>query len=1097
MADRYTELFLDEASEHIEDLNQNLLRLERDGSDPETINEIFRSAHTLKSSAAFVGLDSLSALAHHMEDLFQKVRENSLDVTTDVVNLFFRCLDRIKAAVAIVAAGGKPDDSFEELIHELSAIAGSQAGGSPTAGIATPVSDAPDTESSMVDERRDGETELEPLHSKPNAESPTATDTREYFIALSDEELAELGKEAGRGKVFDGHVELDAEAPMRNMRLLLLLINLRKIGNVYRTSPPEADLESGVYEGNSMGFVFYGATSREEILKVCQVDMVEEVHLNERATPRAGDDGAVAKKQSTGITTDETVIKTRNIKVSSEKIDYLLNSVGELVITNSGLQKIYEDLSEEVGDSHALGELKSKIDQAARIARDLQSGIMKTRMIPVGLAFHRFPRPIRDLALNLGKEVDLVFQGEDTELDKNIIDAINDPLLHLLRNALDHGIEPPDERESKGKDRTATLLLNAYQSGNNIYVEIKDDGRGLNRKAIVEKGIKTGLIESSESMSDEEVYNLIFHPGFSTATEVTDLSGRGVGMNVVRKMVQEFKGSIQVQNNPGAGCSFLLSFPLTLAIISAILVQIRGEEYAFPLSDVVETIRLSQADITTLQGKDIINLRGEILPVFRLRELMGLPLDGQDEEEFPVVIANVAGRKVGYIVDAMAGKKEIVIKSLEQNYKSIRGLIGACLMGDGSIVMVLDVHGLLDLATGLKARRRKLEEAGEQAFEGVHATDQYNDRVRKITWTGRRRRVVKKVEQDVSATAQLTAANVETEKEAQLTGAVAASTSVVATNAQAAGGGFSEEQSGLPVSEDPGDPSLSSRAEKTEAHPSVADIIPADSLIWAPAEIFEDPNDVAASDSPDSAGTEKGPAGEDSDGVSRAIEEFEKEQSDRRKSAREIYGGSQTPNRELSEEEYNKLYSVINTGMINAGLVLSQLLGVTVEVAVPEFTTVDYSELSQYVPGNRLICVALETEGDFYAVLLLVFDEKTGYEAAGELMGLPVEERKADSMSREDLQSVLNELTNIVGASILNELANKTSLSITPTVPEFMMGSVDDLLGFVQQKGQPELDSKLIYISTDFFRDDTELLGRLFMLPSRPNLVDLITRLPD
>ncbi|MCB1139730.1 MAG: chemotaxis protein CheW [Leptospiraceae bacterium] len=1075
MADRYTELFLDEASEHIEDLNQNLLRLERDGFDQETINEIFRSAHTLKSSAAFVGLDSLSSLAHHMEDLFQKVKDGDLKVSTDVVNLFFRCLDRIKAAVAVVADGGKPDDRFQDLLEELETYV---VADSPAASSPAPTASEP------------GAAVTAPALTSIS----TAPESKQHFIELSESELPDLADKAGKQTVFDGHVVLDREAPMRNMRMLLLLMNLRKIGQVYRTNPPEADLESGAYEGNTMDFIFYGDAKKDTVLKVSQVDMVEEVYLNERSLPQKGETQEVhqARTASRALNTDETVIKTRNIKVSSEKIDYLLNSVGELVITNSGLQKIYEDLTREIGESHALGELKSKIDQAARIARDLQSGIMKTRMIPVGLAFHRFPRPVRDLALSLGKEVDLVFQGEDTELDKNIIDALNDPLLHLLRNALDHGIEKPAEREEKGKNPTATLLLNAFQSGNNIYVEIKDDGRGMNRKAIAEKAVALGLIDNTETMSDEEVYNLIFHPGFSTAREVTDVSGRGVGMNVVRKMVQEFKGSIQVQNNPGAGCSFILSFPLTLAIISAILVRIRGEEYAFPLSDVVETIRLTQSDITTLQGKDIINLRGEILPVFRLRELMGLPLDGEEEEEFPVVIANVAGRKVGYIVDGMAGKKEIVIKSLEQNYKSIRGLIGACLMGDGSIVMVLDVHGLLDLATRIQSRRRAQEEVGQRAFEGVHATDGYNERVRSIAWSGRRRRGARS-ESDAK---EVTIASVA----AQSNGSQANGSAPVAGSAS-----LSVEQAG---------PSGTSHLSTASSDSGSAGTLQSVTIFGqedsGSSKTLDGPQNAAGSAATDLASDATARGGnadggnrssvellsdEDSEGISQALQEFEKEKADRIRTAKEIYGGRESHGRDLSEDEYNKLYSVINTGMINAGLVLSQLLGVTVEVAVPEFTTVEYSDLTKYVPGERLISVALETEGDFYAMLLLVFDETTGYEAAGELMGVPEGQRKQDSMSVEDVESVLNELTNIVGSSILNELANKTSMAITPTVPLFMSGSVQDLLKIVQEKSHPEMDSRLIYISTDFFREDTELLGRLFMLPSRPNLVELVSRL--
>ena len=335
MADRYTELFLDEASEHIEDLNQNLLRLERDGFDPETINEIFRSAHTLKSSAAFVGLDSLSSLAHHMEDLFQNVKDGTLQVTTDVVNLFFRCLDRIKAAVAVVADGGKPDDNFQDLIEELS----SHVSSAPAVEKKTTVAASEATSESSQPPQVEAQT------SSVQASTAEAS-ARDHFIQLSDDDLSDLAEKAGKQTVFDGHVVLDPEAPMRNMRLLLLLINLRKIGTVYRTNPVENELETGAYEGHTMDFIFFGDVKRDAVLKVSQVDMVEEVYLNERSLPRKGETKEIHEARTAAApVSDETIIKTRNIKVSSEKIDYLLNSVGELVITNSGLQKIYEDLS--------------------------------------------------------------------------------------------------------------------------------------------------------------------------------------------------------------------------------------------------------------------------------------------------------------------------------------------------------------------------------------------------------------------------------------------------------------------------------------------------------------------------------------------------------------------------------------------------------------------------------------------------------------------------------------------------------------------------------------------------------------------------------
>ena len=1025
--ERYTELFLDEAAEHIENLNTNLLLLEKDHSDPEIINEIFRSAHTLKSSAAFVGLDALSRLAHKMEDLFQKVREGSISVNTDLVNLLFASLDRIKQAVAVIQAGNMPDDSYSDLLAQIEQFQGA---------------DKPAASSGQ-------------LASKPEAERPSASVTLDEqesvkeaplrSIQLTGDQQTELARAAGKKPIYHGYVSIDEDAPMKNMRFLLLLNKLARIGSVYLSEPSAKALEEGA-SVNHLLFIYYGDEKKENLFKTCQVDMVEEVHLTElevngdQQHPTA--QMAVDRKIDVGM--QDTHLKTRNIKVSSEKIDYLLNNVGELVITNSGLLKIYEDLLGEFGESTLLGELKSRIDQAGRIARDLQTGIMKTRMIPIGIVFQRFNRPIRDLALSLGKDVELHIEGEDTELDKNIIDALNDPLLHLIRNALDHGIESREERVRAGKDAIGHVTLKAYQSGNSIYVEIRDDGRGLNRQKILEKAIQQGLLTAGSSPSDDEIYSMIFLPGFSTATQVSNLSGRGVGMNVVRKMVGEFKGTVQIQNTPGQGSAFILTFPLTLAIISAILVRIKDEDYAFPLSDVVETIRITKSEITRLQGKSIINLRNEIVPVFRLGQLMGIP-DGGEDEEFPVVIASVSDRKIGYIVDQMIGKKEIVIKSLEQNYRRVDGLIGACLMGDGSIVMVLDVHSLMEIANRTHA-------VGEETRPELvlNAIRHYNDRVKELAWSGRKlRRREQPPKNDVhpdSGSAALPEVRATSEPVRE---------PVIGEGEQTVT--YTPEPVKMPVIPE-------TSAQRDEG-----------STVLTRLE-----------QTPDLVSDEQ---------VQKSIQSFQHEKEERMDQGLRIFSPSATQAEDLDEADYNRLYSVINTGMINGGLVLSQLLGVTVEVTVPEFQTIHYGDLQTYLPDTDLIGVFLETEGDFYALLMLVFDEETGYNAAGELMGISVQDRNKRSMNIEDVQSVLSELTNIVGSSLLNEMANRTSLAITPTVPHFVHGKAADLLNYIDAKENPDRDSRFIYISTDFLREDTELLGRMFMLPNRPELMDLVKRI--
>ena len=1024
--DRYTELFLEEATEHIEELNQNLLTLERDGFDPEVINEIFRTAHTLKSSAAFVGLDRLSETAHHMEDLLQIIKDGGMEVTTHLVNVFFQCLDRIKRVINLVAQGEKSEDDFQDIISELVKLS-DQA--SPESAPAAPQTPAPVEGAEKKSETNAGQS---------GEESAEIADEMTTALALTPQEDIELRKVAEKQPIYDGVVKLDPEAPMRSVRFILLMENLKRAGAVFKCEPPEEELEGDI-PSPVFRFIFYGEISREDLLKLCQVDMVEDVFLTNHHSPaELAVAGQTQSNSAVERPAEESRMQTRNIKVSADKIDYLMNNVGELVITNSGLQKIYEDLFGVYGDNHLLSELKSKIDGAARIARDLQSGIMKMRMIPVGLVFHRFTRPIRDLAQELGKETELVFQGEDTELDKNIIDALTDPLLHLLRNSLDHGIETADQREEVGKSRKATLTLNAYQGGNNIYIEVKDDGRGLNRDKILARAREREMIGEQEPATDDEIFNLIFQPGFSTAESVTDISGRGVGMNVVKNMIQKFNGSVRIQSEPGQGSAFILSFPLTLAIISAILVMSSGEEYAFPLSDVVENIKIHRNDITTLEGKDIFNLRGEILPIFNLSRIMRLPETNLDE--FPVVIISSGNRKIGFIVDSLVGKKEIVIKSLDQNFHTVQGLIGACLMGDGRIVMVLDVQGLLALSYQQDNREFQDEES-----ESLRAIRGYNHQITKIY-----RNITRNGQAPLSG------------QKTPVPGAPGNLTTIEAPPSNQQGGESSPEVAGGAVA------TLAPPAQEETTPEIVADDTP---------EVEDD--------------TEQR--------LKAALAALEEDKKRKIHMAQDILveePAEEEIEMEISEEDYNKLHEIVNTGMLNAGLVLSQLLGVTVEVSVPELKIMDYSELSEYIPAEKLIAVQLNTEGDIDSMVLLVFDEGTGIKAAGDLMGLPPDDWTADRMPREDIESVLSELTNIVGASILNALANKTSLNIMPTVPTFIYGTADtlvDRIDSISDKGVRNY--RIIYISADFYREDMELLGRLFLFLPQKSLMEIMGKL--
>ncbi|MEQ9366208.1 MAG: chemotaxis protein CheW [Leptospirales bacterium] len=1051
---RYLELFLEEASEQIDNLNESLLRLEKEGLQAELVSEIFRSAHTLKSAAAFVGFDGLSMLAHNMEDLLQGVKDGKFEIRTALVNLFFQVVDRTRAFLSLVASGNAPVENFTDLKDSIVAYRQESAGAPPAAGPPAAESPAPAVSIAPMPTPdpvgrpapqagvangngnaapASGNVAVAPAAAQAQA-SPAAGNQMD-FIALSVAEEEELLTAAASLAVFDGVVRMDSDAAMKNMRYLMVLESLKREATIFRVDPPEAALE-GDEDIPALRFIVFGKKNRSELMNLCQVDMVEEVRLGEHVVG-----GLSQERTEVSSGQQESRLQSKNIKVSSEKIDYLMNNVGELVIINSGLQKIYEDMQVSMGESAALTELKSKIDQAERIARDLQSGIMKTRMIPVGLVFHRFTRPVRDLALDLNKEVELDFHGEETELDKNIIDALSEPLLHLLRNSLDHGIEHPNDRAAAGKAAVAKLSLNSYQSGNNIMIEISDDGRGLNRDAILNKAVSAGLVEADADLRDDEIFELIFHSGFSTSDQVTDISGRGVGMNVVKKMVEDFKGNVQIISEPGQGTTFLLSFPLTLAIFSAIIVTLKEEEYAFPLADVVETIRVARDEVTSLQGRDIINLRGDILPVFRLGRLMGFVEEATPPDEFPVLIAMSANRKVGFIVDGLNGKREIVIKSLEQNFRSVRGLIGASIMGDGRIIMVVDVQGLLDMAGRPGLRADQLEGPARDAQLSAEAARRYNERVAEL------------IEQQKQSATEWDWSEDFDEDEP--------GTDPGQNPAGSVGGGIGIGD---------GTSAASATDSRTSSDYLRSEYLKQTAAAQEPEAVVPVP--PASPDLSASTPLADSGAGPGSPKPSRAA-----------------------PLQELSEADYKNLFALINTGMTNAGGVLSQLLGVNVEVSVPEFKTMEYAELRKHIPPGKLLGAAVEAEHDMDAIILLVFDESTGYRAAGDLMGVPQENWGPAGISLEDLGSVLCELVNIVGASILNELSNKTGLSITPTVPDFVQGDADGVVKWLDGKESAKSGLKVLYITADFFRQDLEFLGRLFMIPSSETLAKVVNKL--
>ncbi|GBF49841.1 chemotaxis protein histidine kinase [Leptospira ryugenii] len=1058
----YTEVFLEESEDQIEELNANLLRLEKDHDNHEIINDIFRAAHSLKSSSAFVGLYNLSDLAHKMENLLQQIREGSLEINVSLVNLLFECFDLIKQVIDGVANGFKVETPFTSMIDKLAKYEEDHKGGKTQTKSDAPLAKA------------------EKLQSDLPAK-----------IELHDEdwkEIKSLLREKSGSKLFQVCLRLKADTPMQNLRLLLIVQAVKQTGTIYRAEPSEEALDNG--EGNSgISFLSVSQLSRENLYSQCNIDMVEslsvdevippvtemdvleeEVH-EEESLPKKAFGSASETSQSLpngnfDKAVSESKVVMRTIKVSSDKLDELMNNVGELVITNSGFQKIYDDLVAQFGEDSLFNELKGKIDQINRISKDLQTGIMNIRMVPIGSVFNRFTRLVRDLSLETGKQVNLVLRGESTELDKKVIDAIGEPLIHLIRNSVDHGVEPPSERKAAGKPEEGTVELNAYQGGSNIMVEIRDDGRGLNKSKILKKAIERGLVSESEAinLSESEIYNFIFAPGFSTADKISDISGRGVGMNVVNKLIEEFKGKILIQSEEGKGSSFTLSFPQALAIIPSILVTMEEEVYAFPLSEVSETIKVNVDQITTLEGHEIINLRGEVLPIYRLNRILGLA-DKAELSEVPVIIVNYKTRKLGFIVDDLIGKHETVIKSLGKNFRDVKGLTGATIMGDGTIILVLDITGLIEIASdllGLEENKitgdmmkrtstiRSLEMSDSNTiFKSKLATNVYNSKLLEI-----RSKEKTKVKKDRNKVEH----------------------HVIVPKEEV----FYEEKTSNPKVEPETKAHTNGQSQHTDTHStsvssSIATIEAVDAKTIEVQRLAE------------KAKSEKASA-EDRKQAAEIIKGFVEQKEER---LSKISSDQSTDiSKLMSNKDIKKLENIVNSGMMNAGVVLSQLVGKEVELFIPEIKLTDREGLAREFrfSNDEFFGVKIRMNGDLNGNLLMMFSEDNGREVAKELLGSDAQSEAIQGKKlSDDMTSVLSEISNIVCSSVMNSLSNKLKKEILPSVPEMITGSFLDVLDIVK----PER-TKFLSMHTEFNHEGSNLLGVLLFLPDFDELVDLI-----
>ncbi len=644
--------FLIEAFEMNEQLDQDLVELEHNPEDLDLLNRIFRVAHTIKGSSSFLNLNILTHLTHNMEDVLNRARKGEIKITPDIMDVVLRSIDLMKTLLVTIRDTGSDtnngkENEIEEAVKQLQAITSQNLEGAKERTKETPQKEAKEE---AKEENKENKAKA-PTAENPASDNPLADEPDLDYANMSAEE-----------------VEAEIER----------LLNKRQ----------EADKERRAQKKQE---------AKQEVTPTKEAPKTE--------TPKAPKTETKAKaKADTEENKAPSIGVEQTVRVDVRRLDHLMNLIGELVLGKNRLIRIYSDVEERYDGEKFLEELNQVVSSISAVTTDLQLAVMKTRMQPVGKVFNKFPRMVRDLSRELGKSIELIIEGEETELDKSIVEEIGDPLIHIIRNSCDHGIEPLEERRRLNKPETGKVQLSAYNEGNHIVIKISDDGKGLDPVMLKEKAIEKGVISErdAEGMSDREAFNLIFKPGFSTAKVVSNVSGRGVGMDVVKTNIEKLNGIIEIDSEVGVGTTQKLKIPLTLAIIQALLVGVQEEYYAIPLSSVLETVRISQDEIYTVDGKSVLRLRDEVLSLVRLSDIFKVDAILESNSDVYVVIIGLADQKIGVIVDYLIGQEEVVIKSLGYYLKNTRGIAGATVRGDGKITLIVDVGAMMDMAKSIK-----------------------------------------------------------------------------------------------------------------------------------------------------------------------------------------------------------------------------------------------------------------------------------------------------------------------------------------------------------------------------------------------------------
>lgn len=695
---QYLEIFLDETKEHLQSLSDQFMILEQEPDNMDTINEIFRSAHTLKGMAGTMGYKRMQTLTHDMENVFSEVRNNTIKVDGAMVDLLFQCLDALEEYTEnIQNTGDEGTNDNEHLIKALNDYLAKNSGD----GAPQPAK----------------EEKKEPAKEEPKQEAgadPGKEKWRE--IKLGDTEHTVIAEAKKQGKKCLGvTVYVQESCILKAARAFLVYKALEELGDMIVSVPSAQDIEDEHFEFDFSVIILTDAdveTVKNAILNVSEIEAayvgeVEPVQSEEAVQPAAIAEAqpkeeeqpkkaAPAAPAAPAKAADKKPISkpivNRTVRVDIEKLDVLMNLVSELIIAKNSL--VSTSSQEGILTNNTFNE---QIEYLESVTTNLHESVMKVRMVPIETVVQKFPKMIRDLSKKLDKKMQLIMSGEETELDRTVVDEIGDPLMHLLRNSADHGLESAEVRKERGKPEVGSIFLNAYQDGNNVIIEVRDDGNGIDVEAVKKKAIERGTItpEQAENMADKDVIGLLFLPSFSTSEKVTDVSGRGVGLDVVKSKIESLSGEVEVKTKLGEGSTFIIRLPLTLAIIQALMVEVGGEKYAIPLGSIQTIEDVEPAEIKYVQAKEVINLRGTVIPLIRLNEVLDNESTKKPDENLLVIIVKKGDKLAGLVVDELMGQQEIVIKSLGNYINKNKIISGATILGDGEIALILDTNALL------------------------------------------------------------------------------------------------------------------------------------------------------------------------------------------------------------------------------------------------------------------------------------------------------------------------------------------------------------------------------------------------------------------